>query len=554
MLRQIYLRNFILVHELRLDFSAGLNIITGQTGSGKSILIDALRFVFGGRIERLKISDSNQKVVRVEASFELMNFQDSLPENLASYHDEEGLLIVTREMDLNGKSRYFLNGRLAPASLVKDAGMFLIDIHGQYDHQRLLDPNAHLQILDLFAKGENELYSYRKAFNDYKEIMNEIAALRKLEDTAERELDLLRYQVGELKQASFEEGEDEKLTLERIKIANAEKIHRLAEMVIQAWEESEDAALPAITTGLKAFHQLALFMPELKDLEPDLENALGVFEDALRQVSDYREDLDYEETSLLEIDERIDCLQKIKKKYGPTLAEAALFLERATEKLKKLEQREFFLADKEKCLAKLRKEVERTGQALRETRKEAAKGLSRGLLHEMKDLGFLQSQFLVKIQDQDPAFDGLDAVSFMISLNPGIEPASLSSIVSAGEVSRLMLAIKKTLASVDSVPTMIFDEIDANIGGRLGEVTGQKLKELSKSKQIFLITHLPQIASFADQHIRAEKTVKNGTTQTEYQVLNEEQRVLELTEMMSGQIESQSARLHAQELIERNQN
>jgi DNA repair protein RecN (Recombination protein N) len=549
MLTQLHIRNFALIEDLKLEFSGQLNVLTGETGAGKSILIDAIRFVLGERMEGSR-PEANDKPCQVEAAFELR--EDLLKGRAVfePYLAEEGLLVLRREFS-QGKTRAWINHRLAPLSVLKEVGTYLIDIHGQYDHQRLLDSASHLDILDRLAKIDPLKEGYRTLFEQYSRLMKEREDLTALEEHRERELDVLKYQVDEIERAEIKDLDEEALEIERMRLANSEKLAEIVSHALAVLDENDTNADGLLSEAVRDLKGLVKFDGSVEKIKTDCENVQYSLQETVRALRDYRDKLTFDPDRLRELEGKADLLEHLKRKYGGTHAKVLEFYQEAKAKYDRLVDMDMTKSDLQKDLRDLEPKLREAALKFSEKRKKAGTLLKKTIESELKDLQIAHAEFEVQIEKTDPSAEGMDRVEFLARMNPGQPMLAISKIISGGEASRVMLAMKKALMQVDPVPVLIFDEIDTNIGGRLGHVTGQKLKSISGERQVLLVTHLPQIASFADRHIKVTKSVQKGRTVVQYQVLEGEDKVRELAQMMSGQQESEISRRHAEEMLDR---
>jgi DNA repair protein RecN (Recombination protein N) len=549
MLTQLHIKNFALIDDLTLEFSGHMNVLTGETGAGKSILIDAIRFVLGERMDALR-AEAKDKPCQVEAAFELrLEFLRGQPA-FEPYLAEDGLLVLRRE-SAQGKTRAWINNRLVPLSALKEAGAYLIDIHGQYDHQRLLDSASHLDILDRFAKVDSLKADYRALYEQYARLKKEQGELAALEEHKERELDVLKYQVDEIERAEIKDLDEESLELERMRLANAEKLAEIVAHVLAVLDENETSADSALSEAVRDLKGLVKFDSSVEGVKTDCENVQYSLQETVRALRDYREKLTFDPDRLRELEAKADLLEHLKRKYGGTHAKVLEFYREAKAKYEKLIDMDMTKKDLQKDLRDLEPKLREAALKFSEKRKKAGALLKKTIESELKDLQIAHAEFEVRIKASDFSAEGMDLVEFLARMNPGQPMLAIAKIISGGEASRVMLAMKKALMQVDPVPVLIFDEIDTNIGGRLGHVTGQKLKTIAGERQVLLVTHLPQIASFADRHLKVTKSVEKGRTRVEYQVLEGEAKVRELAQMMSGQQETELSRRHAEEMLGR---
>lgn len=551
MLSELRIENFAIIDKLALDFGAGLVIFTGETGAGKSIIMDALEMLLGGRAETSVLRAEAERA-SVEGVFKLDDgnrtevLQVLKREDLL---DDENYVTLAREVRREGRSAARVNGRTVNVALLREIGAFLVDIHGQTEHLSLLDVRAHLGLLDRFASVEELLGSYRQTYIALQAVRRDLDELRRAQTDSERRIEMLTFQAEEIESARLKPGEDEELRQERDRLANAEALAANAQEALDLIDEGSPET-PAITDQLgqatAALSSLARIDSTQADLSARADSLLENLSDIARDLRNYLETIEYNPKRLNEAEERLDLMHRLMRKYGGTLESVLAFgvkaradlenINNAAEKMDALQSKE----------TKLLKELSAQATALSEKRQKAAKTLSKGIENELADLKMEQALFSVDFQtrpdanglpfsgDQRVAFDGtgFDRVEFLVAPNPGEGLKPLAKIASGGETSRLMLALKNVLAKADQVPTLIFDEIDQGIGGRVGQVVGLKLWNLGRSHQVLCITHLPQLAAFGDQHFRVEKLINNGRTTTSVARLTDDDRMLELAQML----------------------
>lgn len=549
MLSQLVIENFGLIDRLAIEFSRELNILTGSTGAGKSIIIDGLRFALGERLNPSHIRDP-RKPCLIEAVFELNAgiVKDSkLFREFLS--DDDARLIINRQYLPDGRTRIRVNGLNITVAQLKTLGDHLIDFHGPHDHQLLLTEERHLGILDQLTEFGPARDQFTRQYDDYLKIKNQLRALQDMAASRGRDLELLTHQIKELEQVPLEQARYEELCQDQVRVNNAEKLYEHAAALRDILENSDGGLSELVRKAFGPLRSLTQIDQKTSSLQTCLDNIQENSNALLSQLRDYLERLSFEPEEAADVNRRCDIYEDIKRKYGPTLAEAQAFYSRAQEKYSLLNDWEQNDAHLKEHLAAAEKELTRTAQKLTAARKKTAGLLKETIEQELKDLGIEHVAFEARMTFADFHAAGQDHVVFYISPNAGEDLKPLSEIVSSGEAARLMLALKKALIKVDSVPVLIFDEIDAQIGGRLGTITGKKLKELSRTRQVILITHLPQIASFADTHFKVVKKVTAGRTITTVNPLNKEERVKELAEMMSGKSQSDISLSHAETLL-----
>ncbi len=553
MLAQLHIQNFALMDSLTIEFDPRLNVLTGETGAGKSILIDAIRFVLGERSDTLKIGVCG-KTSTVEAVFDPEKRVRKLDALTPYFESDEEVLILRRELTGEGRSRAWVNGRMVNVSALKDLGSQLIDIHGQYDHQLLLDSGLHLGMLDRFT-GEEALkpkWEYQKLFAEYDELSRRRDNLSSLESGREREIDLLKYQIDEIENARLKNEEEEAgLAREQSKMANAEKLNETVSALVSLLDEDEASVTALLGKASHYFSQLVKFDDSLAALKTEFDSAETALGEIARTLSGYRENLSFDPDRLREIEARLDVIHLLKRKYGGSIPEILEFCQEAKAKYDQLANASVYSREAEAEIKKIEPKLAELAGKISESRKKSAAKLKKNIEFELADLGIERAKFECRFEPVPFSSEGIDQVEFMISPNPGQPLLPLKKIISAGEVARVMLAMKKALVKADPIETLIFDEIDSNIGGRMGTVTGEKLKEIASGRQVLLITHLPQIASFADRHFKVSKAVKSGKTITEYRIIDGDARVKELAQMMSGKSETEISRKHAEEMLAR---
>jgi len=549
MLIQLHIQNFALMDNLVIEFDPRLNVLTGETGAGKSILIDAIRFVLGERMDSLK-AGAGAKATSVEAVFDpdkKIRKNDLFSDY---FENEEDVLIFRRETSAEGRSRAWVNGRVVNVSALKELGAFLLDIHGQYDHQLLLDQSQHLGMLDRFISAADVKKDYTALFEEYSALLKRREELALLEEGREREIDVLKFQIDEIEQAKLKNDEEiQELEKERSKFANAEKLYESVSALVTLLDEEDHSVTTLLGKANPHFNHLLKFDDSLAELKKEFDTAQTSLTEIARVLQDYRDNQSFDPDRLREIEARLDIIHLLKKKYGGSVEAILAFYHEARKKYDSIANAEIYGREAEQKIKKLLPKITELADELTEKRKKAAASLKKTIERELKDLGIENARFECQFDGIDFSLSGRDRTEFMISPNLGQPVLPLRKIISAGEVSRVMLAMKKALAKADEVETLIFDEIDSNIGGRLGTVTGEKLKEIAAERQVLLITHLPQIASFADRHFKVTKAVRQGKTITEYQTLENDARVKELAQMMSGKSESEISRKHAQEML-----
>lgn len=549
MISQLTIKNFGLFDHITIEFSRGLNILTGETGAGKSILIDGLRYALGERLDPSQIRDPQQPCA-VEAVFEiskkLVNDYEALLEFLP---EKETSLIINRAYLPDGRNRAKINGLSVTLAQLKELGNHLLDFHGPHDHQMLLSSDAHLSMLDRLSDINALKNEYSQIYRKYLELTREQEKLKELSSSRERDIEILKHQIRELEQVPLEEEKYTELLEKQSRLNNSEKLYERAGQLINTLENEESGISQAITKAFPHIRLLNNIDPATSVLTENLSHIQEKSDEILSYLRSYLENLSFEPQEANEINKFCDTYIELKRKYGPSLDEVKKFYQSAKEKYDTLVNFEINSNELNKKINSLEKELRQSAQKITKKRKATADGLKETIEKELKELGITHARFECKIEKAKLNPDGQDRVIFYISPNAGEDLKPLAEIVSSGEAARLMLALKKALIKVDPIPVLIFDEIDAQIGGRLGTITGKKLKELSTDRQVILITHLPQIASFADTHFKIYKKVENNRTSTAIEELDAGAKIKEIAKMMSGEKESAIALTHAQEML-----
>lgn len=551
MLTELHIQNFAIIDKLDLRFDSGLIILTGETGAGKSIILDAVVMLLGGKADTTFVrADSDSAFV--EAVFELKGPErETVHEVLKREElmDDPNYVVLMREVRKEGRSVARINGRTVNVGLLKELGALLIDIHGQAEHLSLLDPRAHLGLLDRYAEVSQPLSEYRKTYHELLGIRRELADLRKAQSDSERRMDMLTFQVEEIESARLKPGEDEELRRERDRLANAESLAENAQEALAVLDEGSPetpAATDLIGQAAQALASLAKIDPAQSELSNQAELMLDTISDLVHSLRDYLEEIEFNPKRLDAVEERLDLIHSLTRKYGGSIPSVITYGADARKQLETITGAADRMEALEMQEAKLLEKLSKQASALSEKRKAAAVTMSRGIESELGDLKMQSARFSVDFQIKpDPsgipvqdgariAFDqnGFDRVEFLIAPNPGEGLKPLAKIASGGETSRLMLGLKNILAKADEVPALIFDEIDQGIGGRVGMIVGQKLWNLSRTHQVFCVTHLPQLAVFGDQHYQVQKLVDGGRTLTRVEPLKGEAQMLELSQML----------------------
>jgi DNA repair protein RecN (Recombination protein N) len=549
MLTQLTIRNFGLIDEISIEFEKGFNILTGETGAGKSILIDALRSVLGERLDTSSIRNPQNPCI-IEAVFEMTDKKLRESELFQEYlSTDDHSLIIQRTHSAAGTGKIKINGLSATVGQLKNLGNHLIDFHGPHDHQMLLSEDQHLVMIDQLVNFKEIKKDYAKIYAAYEQTNRSLKNLNEVAQTRQRDLDLLVHQVKELEAVPLVEEKYNELLQEETKLNNAQKLHEHIQHLLGLLDDEEAGANALLRKSFSPLKSLTQIDEKSSALLDQLAVIQDQTNDLISQLNDYASSLNFDEQTAQNIHDQCDAYADIRRKYGPTLENAQHFYTDAKEKLdliKNFEENDQQLRD---TLKTQEKELNQIAQKITKSRQKAADDLKTTIESELKELGILHVKFEAHFEKVAFNADGHDKIVFYISPNAGEDLKPLAQIVSSGEAARLMLALKKALIKVDPIPVLIFDEIDAQIGGRLGTITGKKLKELASYRQVILITHLPQIASFADKHFKVTKSVKSGRATTQVLLLEGKNRVEEIAQMMSGSNTTKISLSHAQDML-----
>lgn len=554
MLATLRIKNLALAEDLSIEWQPGFNVVTGETGAGKSILIGALSLALGERADRDAIRSGADRLT-VEATFDLGADAERIDEALETWGMEpcdDGNLILKRTLTRSGGNKQYVNGSTTTLSHLSQLGDLLVDIHGPHDHQSLFHPSRQLEILDAFAG----LDALRRAYSDLLQEREEATARQRElaggdpEEQA-RQLELWRFQYHEIEEAGLDPEEEESLDREYQRASNAAHLLQLAQGVCELLEGDEGSATDPLNHAGRVLDEMRALDPDLESVVDQHRHVVALVRDLASEARGYADQVDLDPERLHELERRYALLQGLKRKYGATVPDILRFQQTLSEKISGLQSMESELARLDGHIERLEEQLMGAGKALSAKRRAALPQLASKVTEQLQDLGFLQSQFEVAMETVDALAQGssrgLDKVDFQFAPNPGEPAKPLKSIASSGEMARVMLAIKTALAAEDSVSLMVFDEVDANVGGETAKVVGEKMREIGASRQTLCITHLPTVAASGDAHYVVRKRVVEGRSISELERLDEQGRIEELTRMLGG--DSEAARRHAESLI-----
>lgn len=548
MIKELHIQNFAIITELTIQFVDGLVILTGETGAGKSIILDALGAVLGQRMDSSVVRQGADKAF-VEALFEpdehTLNQLTPLLESEGLLEDGNSLLL-SREIRAEGRSIARVNGRSVNLGLQAEIGALLVDVHGQSEHLSLLKVKSHRELLDRFARNGHLLDEYQVDYQRWQGIESELKRLTQLQANVDERVDILRYQIGQIEAAKLSVDEEDSLRQERTRLANAEVLSRHAQSALQALDESDPQSF-SVTDLLGNISNdlisLARIDPQTQAMADQVESALTSLSDLAYELRRYNEQIEFNPARLDQIEMRLDLINNLKRKHGGSVAEVLIFYHKAQNELEQIENVEAQIKEVQQEKERDKKTLAEKALRIQKKRRESAQVLAEQMQKQLAQLEMKKAKLKVLLtQKPDPegldidgglAFDayGVDQVEFLIETNPGEGFKPLAKIASGGETSRLMLALKNVLADADQIPTLVFDEIDSGIGGRIGMTVGELLWKLSQHHQVMCVTHLPQLAAFGDQHLNVRKITELSRTSTQVTQLKNQARTLELAEM-----------------------
>lgn len=564
MLSLLKIKNIALIDELQIEFARGLNLLTGETGSGKSIIVDSLNALTGERVYSDLIKERS-KEAQIEGLFSL-----KVTEELREIFDESGIefeksdeidLIVRRDLSANGRNRIFVNNHLVTQGFLKTIGVFLVDIHGQGEQTTLFNPANHLEILDEFAGLQKERERSAERYAEMTAVRKELETLRDDEAQKLQIFDILKFQIDEIKRVDLKAGEEEMLEEEKRRLNNIERISTLSDESYALLYENQDSTLTTLEKANRRISELAEYEPIFREYQESLNTAQAVLEDLAITVRDFRNHLQFSPQRLEEIENRLAEISRLKRKYSGTIETVLVHLQESEERVKNMETAEEREAELRKNLLQIRAEYLVLAQEMHERRTKAARRFEKEVEANLKTVALEKARFVVRIDTPTDAdlqnelnekrltSKGYDHVEFYFSANVGESVKPLSKVASGGEASRLMLILKTAVNTRDAEKAVVFDEIDVGVGGRVAEAVGLKLKELAKTQQVLCVTHQPQVASLADHHFMVVKQMSKNQTRISVKELNKSEKVEEIARMLAGETITETARQHAKEML-----
>jgi len=564
MLLELRIKNFVIIDSLNISFTKGLNILSGETGAGKSILIDALSGVLGEKLSTDMIRTGFDKAT-LEAVFDISSLepvQSILQDSGIDIEDDQ--LILRREIFANGKGRCFANSVQITVAKLKEIADSLVDIHGQNEHQTIINIARHRELLDSFGNLQNDVAKVKDVYDRLYNIRNKLNSFEIDEREKARRIEFNSFAIKEIESASLKPGEEEELKNESNLLANAEKIFKEVNEASQ-WLSGEGGAIQSLKKAEISLSKIADIDPNVSSLLDKIREALYSLEDSSSEIKSYKRNIDFSPERINEVESRLNLIQGLKKKYGNTIEEILQYAEKTKSEIEAINSSDEEIESLKVAEKKTVKEAKELALALSEKRKAAAARLEELVMNELKDLGMAGAVFKISIKREvSPDGDienennryvlyphGMDRVEFMLSANEGEDLRQLRKVASGGEMSRIMLAIKNVIQAADIVDTLIFDEVDAGISGKTAEIVGRKLKNLSKNRQVLLITHLPQIAAMSDTHFLVQKGKADGRVTTVVKQLPPKDKIREVARMLAGEEITELSIKHAEEMIEK---
>jgi DNA repair protein RecN (Recombination protein N) len=543
MLRELRIKNLAIIDDLTVRFDDGLNVLTGETGAGKSIIVDSLSLCLGSRAQS-DILRSGEREAVVQAYFEGHGVHERSIKGIDISDD----LILRRSISAAGKSRAFINDTMVNLNTLTELTKSLVDIHGQHEHQSLLSVDKHRFFLDSYGKLIHDRENVESLYREVQHLKRDEAELReKVKERAQR-LDFLRFQIQEIVGADLKEGEIENLTREKTILSNLGRLNQLTETAYTMIYSSDNSSMEQLSSIIAKVREMTSIDNTMSHILNSLESALPLIEDAALSLRSYKDSFDFDPERLSAIDDRLDFIKRLEAKYGKGIDAIMNYRDEAEAEVKILEHTDERLDSLKAILEEKEAMLKAAGRALSEKRGKTARKIERLVKQELSELALADAEFIISIKQEEISPHGFDRVEFLFSANPGEPPRPLLKIASGGELSRVMLALKSILADFDNIPVLIFDEVDAGIGGKTAEHVAQKLRKLSRTHQVLCTTHLPQIAAKGNFHLKIEKGQRDERAHVEITELDSTKRLNEIARMLSGSI-TEVSRKHAQELL-----
>lgn len=553
MLQELSIRNFAIISNLNIQFDEGMTVLTGETGAGKSIVIDAVSLLVGARGSTDYIR-AEEKKCQLEGLFTLPQGHpifDKLSKKGIDVEDE--MIVIQRDIARNGKNTCRINGHLVNTTMLKEIGPYLVDIQGQHDSQQLMQPEYHLSMLDRFGNASLQQLKadYLEAFENYKQWDKKLKQVQANEQAYAQRMDMLKYQVEEIEAAELEVGEEEQLTEERHKLTNFQRLADELSLSYQALNSEEGGVLSALSTVVSALQNIEDLSPHYQEMAQTASDLFYSLQDLSGEISGEIDQLEMDEARLDFIEDRLREIRNLERKYGSNIEEVLTYYDKISEELSKVLNEEYNIDTLQEKVTQYYEQVQHLGKKLSKERHEVAYQLTQAIHHELSDLYMEHAKFEVRFETlDDPTEEGLESVSFYIATNKGEESKPLQKVVSGGELSRVTLALKTMFIDSTAVTSIIFDEVDTGVSGRVAQAIAEKIYQIASSSQVLCITHLPQVAAIADHHYFIEKNIQNDRTLMHWVEIEDEHRTQEIARMLTGTEMTALSHDHAQELLE----
>jgi DNA repair protein RecN (Recombination protein N) len=554
MLSELSIKNFAIIEALSISFEKGLTVLSGETGAGKSIIIDAIHLLVGGRGSSEFVRHGEDKA-EIEGLFQIENENHPLHEKAQEFgiDVEEGMVVLRRDISKSGKSVCRVNGKLVTISTLREIGGTLVDIHGQHEHQELMDETKHLSLLDQFGGEQvaSALSEYADVYHSYEKTIKRLKQLNENEQQMAHRLDLISFQLEEIQNANLKLNEDEKLFEERKRLSNFEKIHEALNLSYSALQ-GDNKGLDWLGLAMNHLEEAASIDSNYKEVSESASNSYYLLEDVTRTLRNELDALEYDPERLNEIEDRLNEINQLKRKYGKTIEEILEYGAKIEEELETLQNKETHIEKLNKELAMIKKDLSVEARELSNIRQQFAGELTDLIHKELKELYMEKTVFEVRFVSDYESFtsDGSDKVEFYLSTNPGEPLKQLSKVASGGELSRIMLALKSIFSKHQGITSIIFDEVDTGVSGRVAQAIAEKIYNVSVDSQVLCISHLPQVAAMSDTHLYIAKNIVDGRTRTSVQKLDENEKIREIGRMISGVEITDLTREHAKELLQ----
>ncbi len=554
MLSELSIKNFAIIEALSISFEKGLTVLTGETGAGKSIIIDAIHLLVGGRGSSDFVRYGEDRA-EIEGLFLLQKSSHPLYAKAQELgiEIEDQMIVLRRDIYKSGKSVCRINGKLVTISILREIGSALVDIHGQHEHQELMDETRHLSLLDQFGKEKaaKALNAYSQVYRNYEKTLRKLKNLNENEQQMAHRLDLIQFQLTEIQGANLKLNEDEELLEEKKRLSNFERIHEAVQLSYNSLQ-GEQKGLDWLGLVMSNLEDAATLNPEYKELAESVSNSYYILEDAARALRGELDQLEFDPVRLNVIEDRLNEINQLKRKYGQNIASILEYSAKIEEEIETLQNKETHIEQLQKELASLKKDLVLEGNELTNVRKSFAKELTKAIHRELKELYMQKTVFEVRFEKLDDSFtpNGMDEVTFYLTANPGEPLKPLSRIASGGELSRIMLALKSIFSKHQEVTSIIFDEVDTGVSGRVAQAIAEKIHKVSIDSQVLCISHLPQVAAMADTHLYIAKATKDGRTKSTVTSLSEEEKIKEIGRMISGAEITDLTKEHAKELLQ----